>query len=197
VTRSEKTGASGTSPITVTSPGRKYRCNVPDDSGIELEFNPTMMTPKRTGNGKEQNTEKLQESGEETNMADNQNSNKNGEGNNEINANGNGNGNGKKDKNEKSNDDNNNNNNRGPNRGGSAGRGGRGGRGGRRAERIQLPSKEWATHDFAMSFNPKAMKNKDPNAEFIAMMSQIIIKSPGVTFHPTNEDMYAQNQEFI
>jgi hypothetical protein len=107
------------------------------------------MTPKRTGNGKEQNTEKLQDSGEETDMTDNQNSNKNREGNNEINANGKG----KKDENEKSNDDDNNNNNRGSNQGGSAGRGGRGGRGGPRAERIQLPSKEWGTHDFTMSFN--------------------------------------------
>jgi hypothetical protein len=94
--------------ITVASPGRKYRCNVPDDSGIELEFNPTMMTPKRTGNGKEQSTEKLQESGEETDMTDNQNNNKTGEGNNEINANGKG----KNDDDEKTNKEVNNNNNR-------------------------------------------------------------------------------------
>jgi hypothetical protein len=68
--------------IYVTSPGRKHKCNIPDDaSRIELDFNPiTMMTPKREGKGREQNTERPQDSGEETHMTNNQNRNTNGGG---------------------------------------------------------------------------------------------------------------------
>jgi hypothetical protein len=107
-----------------------------------------MTTPKRTGNRKEQNTERPQDSGEETHMTDIQNSNKNREENNEMNANG------KKDnEKDKSNKEDNNNNNRGYNRGGRNGRGGRGGRGGRRTERKLAPSTEWETYKFSISFN--------------------------------------------
>jgi hypothetical protein len=40
------------------------------------------------------------------------------------------------------------------------------------------------------------MSNKDPDAEFQAVLSQIMRKSPGVTFHPTNEDMYLKPSSF-
>jgi hypothetical protein len=79
-------------------------------------------------------------------------------------------------------------------RGGSSGRGGRGGRSGR-AERKQIPRTEWGTYEFSISFNPKTMMNKDPNEEFQAL-SQIMKKSPGVTFHPTNEEMFPKPKSF-
>jgi hypothetical protein len=40
------------------------------------------------------------------------------------------------------------------------------------------------------------MMNKDPNEEFQAAISQIMKKSPGVTFHPTNEDMFPKPKSF-
>jgi hypothetical protein len=178
----------------VTSPGRKHKCNIPDDSQIELDFNPaTMMKPKGTGKGREQNTESPQDSGEETHMTNKQNRNTNGEENNGMNANGK-----KDDEKEKSNkdDNDNNNNNGGLNWGGRNGRGGRGGKGGRRTERKQTPSAEWETYDFSISFSPKTMSNKDPDAEFQAVLSHIMRKSPGVTFHPTNEDMHPKASSF-
>jgi hypothetical protein len=49
---------------------------------------------------------------------------------------------------------------------------------------------------FLVSFNPKTMLNKDPDAEFQAVLSQIMKKSPGVTFHPTNEDMFPRPRPF-
>ena len=66
--------------INVTSPGRKYRCNIPDDNRkiIELDFNPTAMTDGR----KEQGNTKHQEDGEEGDTRENQ-SNTQGEQNNE------------------------------------------------------------------------------------------------------------------
>jgi hypothetical protein len=175
--------------IYVTSPERKHKCNIPDDSKTELDFNPTIMTtPKRTGNGKELNLEGLQDSGEEE-LTNQQNSNTNSENNNGRNANG------KKDEeNEKTNKGNN--HNGGRDRGERSGSGGRGGRGSRRTERKQIPRTEWETYDFSISFNPKTMSNKDPDAEFQALLSQIMRKSPGVIFHPTNEDMFPKPSPF-
>jgi hypothetical protein len=40
------------------------------------------------------------------------------------------------------------------------------------------------------------MKNKDPDAEFQAVLLQIMKKSPGVVFHSTNDDMYPKPQSF-
>jgi len=40
------------------------------------------------------------------------------------------------------------------------------------------------------------MSNKDPDAEFQALLSQIMRKSPGVIFHPTNEDMFPKPNSF-
>ena len=59
--------------INVTSPGRKYKCNIPDDNRkiIELDFNPTVMTDGRG----EQGNNKQQDNGEEedTNKTNGQN----------------------------------------------------------------------------------------------------------------------------
>jgi hypothetical protein len=41
------------------------------------------------------------------------------------------------------------------------------------------------------------MMNKDPDEEFQAVLSQIMKKSPGVTFHPTNEDMHPKPSSFM
>jgi hypothetical protein len=40
------------------------------------------------------------------------------------------------------------------------------------------------------------MVNKDPDAEFQAVLSQIMKKSPGVVFYPTNEDMFPKPRSF-
>jgi hypothetical protein len=45
-------------------------------------------------------------------------------------------------------------------------------------------------------FWPKRIKNKGPNAEFQAVLIQIMKKSPGVIFHPTNDDMYPKPKSF-
>jgi hypothetical protein len=60
--------------IYVTSPGRKYKCNIPDNkyTAIELEFNPTItMTTNGIGteNEKAQRKEGPQDDGKETSNA--------------------------------------------------------------------------------------------------------------------------------
>jgi hypothetical protein len=40
------------------------------------------------------------------------------------------------------------------------------------------------------------MSNKDPDAEFQAVLSQIMKKFPEVIFHPTNEDMFPKPISF-
>jgi hypothetical protein len=180
------------SKTSVTPPGRKYKCNIPEKKmhkTKEAEINPSIMTTTNTtGSGEEQNKEGLQEDGKQTSNEPDKNSTTN-------NNNGNKERGKKDDRNEDANRDNNNNNNGGNNRGGRGGRGGRNGRGGR-TERKQIPRKEWETYDFSISFNPKSMSNKDPDAEFQAVLSQIMRKSPGVTFHPTNEDMFPKPKSF-
>ena len=81
-------------------------------------------------------------------------------------------------------------------RGKGAFRGGRGGRGGNRPERKQTPREDWETYDFSISFNPKTMKDKNPNAEFQALLMEMMKKAPGITFHPTNEAMYPKPSSF-
>ena len=173
--------------IYVTSPERKNKCNVPDDSRKlkELDFNPTII------NGRYES----QESGEEeaTNeQQSNTNGNKNTEESNEKNDD--------EEQTEDKNNADNNDNNRSNDRGGRGGNGraGRGGRGGRRGkvERKQTPRTEWETYEFSISFNPKTMSNKDPDAEFQAVLSQMMKKSPGITFHSTNADMFPTPRPF-
>ena len=183
--------------INVTSPGRKYRCNIPDDNRkiIELDFNPTAMTDGR----KEQGNTKHQEDGEEGDTRENQ-SNTQGEQTNEEK-------NGKKNESvekEKNNTDKDDNSDEQGGRGDGGregreergGRGGRGGRGRRGSDRRQIPRTEWETYEFSISFNPKTMMDKDPDAEFQAVISQMMKKSPGITFHPTNENMHPQPNPF-
>ena len=175
--------------IYVTSPGRKNKCNIPDDNRkqIEYDFNPTTMA----GGRKEQGNDKAKDNGDEEEERNDQGSNTNES----KNIDGT---NGKKDEEQKSNaKDNgvNRGNEQGGRGGGRKGRGGRGGRGGR-PERNLTPKTEWKTYDFAISFNPKTMANKNPDTEFQSLLSQIMKKSPGVTFHPTNEDMYPKPKSF-
>jgi hypothetical protein len=40
------------------------------------------------------------------------------------------------------------------------------------------------------------MKNKDPDAKFQSILQQIMKKSPGVIFHPTNDDMFPKLKSF-
>ena len=169
--------------IHVTSPGRKHKCNIPDDDNrnMELDFNPVRTAEY----GKDQDKQHDETEKEESRNNQNQtNGDKNS-----------GDENGNKDD-DKDNNSNNNHYNGGLNHGGRSGRGGRGGRGGRRGERKQIPRIEWETYDFTISFNPKTMSNKDPDAEFQAVLSEIMKKSPGVTFHPTNESMYPKPRPF-
>jgi hypothetical protein len=176
--------------IYVTSPGRKNRCNIPDkfQTTIELDFNPTVMLTNN-GTEKEQSKDETQSGGKTTGNTSEQNNNNNDNENNKNNG-----GENTNEGDDKLNKDDSNRNNGGPERGGRGGRGGRGRRG--RAERKQIPKKEWETYDFSISFNPKTMSNKDPDAEFQAVLSQIMKKSPGVTFHPTNEDMFPKPKPF-
>jgi hypothetical protein len=180
--------------IHVTSPGRKYKCNIPDErKKEELNFNPIIMAVKGGEGGIEQSKEGTEEGDKETgkekerekekekNRDNNKNEEKKKEG-----EDGGGNKNNDRERNERNGGD------------GRSGRGGRGGRGGRngRMERKQKPRKEWETYEFSISFNPKTMMNKDPDEEFQAVLSQIMKKSPGVTFHPTNEDMFPKPNSF-
>jgi hypothetical protein len=179
--------------IYVTSPGREYKCNIPEE-----RRKTTDLTDDDGGEkGKEQSKEgTTKEGGETTNKEQGNDRNKNNEEgdkgkegeDNEEEGNKN---------NEEGQDDSNGRNERGG-RGGRGGQGGRGGRGGRsgRTERKKIPRKEWETYEFSISFNPKTMMNKDPDEEFQAVLSQIMKKSPGVTFHPTNEDMHPKPSSF-
>ena len=180
--------------IYVTSPGRKNKCNVPDKMEKTIEFSPTIntiatRTTNETGLSKEQgqNTRSEQgNSGEKNNDNDNNSEEiEGGKDNNKKNE----------ERNNMNNGDNNNSNNGRDNRGGRGGQGGRGGRG-RREERKQTPRKEWETYEFSISFNPKTMTNKDPDEEFQAVLTQMMTKSPGITFHPTNNDMFPQPEPF-
>jgi hypothetical protein len=178
--------------VHVTSPGRRYKCNIPEDrKKEELQVNPTIMEAKGGEGGeggKEQSKEGTNEgdkgtskekekerSTDNNNKGENEREGEDGEGN-------------KNNDRERS----------GRNDGDGSGRGGRGGRGGRngRMERKQIPRKEWETYEFSISFNPKTMMNKDPDEEFQAVLTQIMKKSPGVTFHPTNEDMFPKPKSF-
>jgi hypothetical protein len=181
--------------ISVTSPRRKLKCNIPEQTetrttdkvqAIPISMT-TTTTTKTTGTGEEHNKEVPMEGGGETNnQSDQNNNNKNN------NSSGN-NGSGKNDKETDNDKEDRKESSGGPNRGG---RGGRSGRGGSKTDRRQTPRSEWETYDFSISFNPKTMSNKDPDAEFQAVLSQIMRKAPGVTFHPTNEDMYPKPRSF-
>jgi hypothetical protein len=184
--------------IYVTSPGRKHKCNIPDERRRTTE---SKQKSRAEGGekGKEQSKEGTKE-GEETTSKENKN------GNNRNNSNEEGD-NGRKEGDKENNKEEGSENNDGgrdgkdgrSGRGGRGGGGGRGGRGGRsgRAERKQIPRTEWETYEFSISFNPKTMMNKDPDEEFQAVLSQIMKKSPGVTFHPTNEDMFPKPKSFM
>ena len=173
--------------IYVTSPGRKDKCNIPDDRLFELDFTPTSMA--EGDKERETGTDKAQDNGED----DDNNNDTNGQNNGNREEN-------EKEKDKNKQDDGNKTNNDDRNRNNSRGNesGGRGGRGGRRgkSERKQTPRTEWETYDFSISFNPKTMINKNPDAEFQAVLSEIMKKSPGVTFHPTNEDMFPKPKPF-
>jgi hypothetical protein len=179
--------------IYVTSPGRKYKCNIPDDRRKEeLNFNPTIMEAKG-GEGGEGSKEQSKEGTTEGDKETSKEKEKEKEKSTDNNSNG---------ENEREGDDGGGNKNNDRERNGrneGNGRGGRGGRGGRsgRAERKQIPRTEWGTYEFSISFNPKTMTNKDPDEEFQAVLSQIMKKSPGVTFHPTNEDMHPKPRSFM
>ena len=106
--------------IYVISPGRKNKCNIPDDSRTitELEFNPAIMA----GKGNEHSKDKEQDSGEDdksSKVSDHNNGNTREE-NRER----------KKKKTKNTNKSDSNSNNRGDEQGGRGGRKGRGGRGG-------------------------------------------------------------------
>ena len=155
--------------IFAISPGRKHKCNIPDDKKLyEVESNQVKMTKRnKTGDGKQ---DKQQDGGEEEETSNNHDHTTNGDKN--I-----GDANGKKD------DENERNSNKGElNQEGRSGRRGRGGRGGRKTEWKQIQRKESETYNFLICFSPKKMSNKDPDAEFQAVLSQIMTKSPGVTF---------------
>jgi hypothetical protein len=178
--------------IYVTSPGREYKCNIPEErKKEELNFNPIIMVAKGGEGRKEQSKEGKEEGDKETSKEKEKekgkstDNNKNGEKEKEG-EDGGGNENNDRERNGRNEGD------------GRSGRGGRGGRGGRsgRAERKQIPRNEWETYEFSISFNPKTMMNKDPDEEFQAVLSQIMKKSPGVTFHPTNEDMFPKPKSF-
>ena len=183
--------------IYVTSPGRKNKCNVPDKMETTIDFSPTIITiaagtTNETGQSKEQGQNTRSGQSRQRNSGKKNNGNDNNNNSEEI---GGGKDTNKKngERNNKNNDDstnsNNSNNIRGNDRGGRGGQGGRGGRGGR-TERKQTPRKEWETSEFSISFNPKTITNKDPDAEFQAALTQMMIKSPGITFHPTNNNMF-------
>jgi len=182
--------------IYVTSPGRKNKCNIPDNTNKTIEFNPIGMTKtKGTGEEKGQNKDDKKNSGNTTNKGSEQNNNNNSNENKNNEDKGDENkGEGQDDKNNNDKNNNDKRSNRDSERGGRGGRGTRGGRGGK--ERKQTPRKEWETYEFSISFNPKTMTNKDPDAEFQAVLSQIMKKSPGVTFHSTNEDMFPKPKPF-
>jgi hypothetical protein len=189
--------------IHVKSPGRAYRCNVPDKRRMEVEYQPKIMRANGGEMGKEQGKEGTQE-GERTTSKQNEtenNKNTNNEerGNEEKKGDEEENNKEESNKNSEEGNENNDRERNGRNEGdGRRGRGGRGGRNGRngRIERKQIPRTEWETYEFSISFNPKTMKNKDPDEEFQAVLSQIMKKSPGVTFHPTNEDMHPKPSSF-
>jgi hypothetical protein len=172
--------------IYVMSPGRKHKCNVPEERNEMKEHKSNVMMANGTEKGKEQSKEGTRE--EEKEGSDKSDKSRN----NNIDK-----GNGERKEGEEENKEGNNksNGNEGNKRGGRDGKGGRGGRGGR-TERKQIPKKEWETYDFSISFNPKTMVNKDPDAEFQAVLSQIMKKSPGVVFYPTNEDMFPKPRSF-
>jgi hypothetical protein len=172
--------------IYVMSPGRKHKCNVPEERNEMKEHKSNVMMANGTEKGKEQSKEGTRE--EEKEGSDKSDKSRN----NNIDK-----GNGERKEGEEENKEGNNksNGNEGNKRGGRDGKGGRGGRGGR-TERKQIPKKEWETYDFLISFNPKTMVNKDPDAEFQAVLSQIMKKSPGVVFYPTNEDMFPKPRSF-
>ena len=66
--------------IYVTSPGRKNKCNIPDNTNKTIEFNPTVMTKtKGTGEEKGQNKEDKKNSGNTTNKGSEQNNNNSNE----------------------------------------------------------------------------------------------------------------------
>jgi len=162
--------------IYVMSPGRKHKCNVPEERNEMKEHKSNVMMANGIEKGKEQSKEGTRE--EEKEGSDKSDKNRN----NNIDK-----GNGERKEGEEENKEGNNksNGNEGNKRGGRDGKGGRGGRGGR-TERKQIPKKEWETYGYSISFNPKTMVNKDPDAEFQAVLSQIMKKSPGVVFYPTN-----------
>ncbi|MGK3738999.1 MAG: hypothetical protein ACI90V_005846 [Bacillariaceae sp.] len=172
--------------IYVMSPGRKHKCNVPEERNEMKEHKSNVMMANGIEKGKEQSKEGTRE--EEKEGSDKSDKNRN----NNIDK-----GNGERKEGEEENKEGNNksNGNEGNKRGGRDGKGGRGGRGGR-TERKQIPKKEWETYGYSISFNPKTMVNKDPDAEFQAVLSQIMKKSPGVVFYPTNEDMFPKPRSF-
>jgi hypothetical protein len=172
--------------IYVMSPGRKHKCNVPEERNEMKEHKSNVMMANGIEKGKEQSKEGTRE--EEKEGSDKSDKSRN----NNIDK-----GNGERKEGEEENKEGNNksNGNEGNKRGGRDGKGGRGGRGGR-TERKQIPKKEWETYDYSISFNPKTMVNKDPDAEFQAVLSQIMKKSPGVVFYPTNEDMFPKPRSF-
>jgi hypothetical protein len=185
--------------ISVKSQERQHKCNIPEmirQTTCE-EFKPRMLNiANAKGIGKERSTSNQDSTKESNKGTDNNNNNKN-------NNNNNNNKDSNNDKKGQENKDETNNNNKehkeyrkepigGPNRGGRGGRGGRG----KHNERKQKPRVEWETYNFAISFDPKKMKNKDPDAEFQAILLQIMKKSPGVIFHPTNDGMYPKPKSF-
>jgi hypothetical protein len=126
--------------ISVTSPGRKHKCNIPEKmhrtNGVE--FNPIITMTNTTGNGEEQNKEVSKDSVQEQNN------------NSSIERDG------SKKKDERNNNDNKeerkDNKNESDQRGRGGGRGGRKGRGGRggRTGRKQIPRSDWETYNFAI-----------------------------------------------
>jgi hypothetical protein len=157
---------------------RKTKCN---------EFKPSITTAKNNnGQGKQQSTanqDSRKDSDNKRNSSNNNNNNNNSGNYNEKTGNDNKNEAHKEYRKET---------NGGPNRGGTGGRGERE----RQNERKQLPRIEWETYNFAISFGPRKMKNKDPDAEFQAILPQIMKRSPGVIFHPTNDDMFPKPKPF-
>jgi hypothetical protein len=173
--------------ISITSPQREYQCNIPETirKTTCIDFEPRIMvntTSKGEGQEQSTNNKDQQEKQKETNKKNNGDNNNSNEGNNND-ANKEHHQYGREENGDKK-------------RGGNGGRVGRGGRGWKTTERKQIPRVEWETYDFAISFDPQRMKNKDPDAEFQAVLLQIMKKSPGVVFHPTNEDMYPKPQSF-
>jgi hypothetical protein len=139
------------------------------------------------GNDKDQNA-RNKERGEEADNGEENNNNNNKKSNGKENGNGKtGRENGEENNNNKEQQDNRREEKGGPNRSG---------RGGRTNERKQIPRVEWEIYNFAISFNPKTMKNKDPDAEFQAILHQIMKKSLGVIFHHTNDDMFPKLKSF-